>query len=602
MERESFEDEEVAAILNNNFVSIKIDKEERSDIDHFFMESCIAFNGHGGWPLSAFISHDKLPFFTGTYYPKQTFITLLEKIINLWRTDRESLYKTGNSIKNYLEKSAAESDDHLIRTDKIEKLAAEQLENAFDSHYGGFGTAPKFPTVHNLLFLVHYGILYPESKAMAMVDKTLTSMAAGGIHDHIGGGFCRYSTDKKWLIPHFEKMLYDNAMFLMIYSLAAVLIDKKYSSVAERIVEYCEREMLSPKGGFYTAEDADSEGEEGKFYLFTKEDIYAALTKSEAEEYCRDYDITDNGNFDGKNIPNRIGREFIPDDPRAKKLLQYRSKRIPPFKDDKILSSSNGLMIAALALAGRYWEQKEWITLAKNAAEFVLKNLFVKGRLMSSWREDKAANPATLDDYGYLLWGISEIYFSTFNPRWLSESIKIADEIIRLFEDANGGGLYLSGTDVADLPMRQKYFRDSAVPSGNSIVAYSFYRLSSITHNKKYADIADDIILAGYREAGGYTTANIGIILADMFKRNQINVTLSAASDIAEMLSVINLNNPFITTCICGRGFEPVDNMIRNIQHSQNNKTTAYICDNKGCRPPLTEPEKVKNLLDRLLQ
>lgn len=601
MERESFEDEETAAVLNRNFVSIKVDREERADIDHLYMEACVALTGSGGWPLSVFLNHDRLPFFTGTYFPKNDrygmsgFISVLNHISSVWSTKRDAIDNSGREIISYLKQNdrKKESPDSSVT-----HLAYEQFFNSFDEKYGGFGNAPKFPSVSNLLFLLRYNITNPESDAYKMVDKTLNCMATGGIFDHLGGGFFRYSTDRKWLVPHFEKMLYDNAMLMAVYAEASHAINKKYEQVARRVASYCLSEMHGVHGAFFTAEDADSEGVEGKMYLFTPGEVIAALGEAEGEAFCRDYDITQSGNFEGQNIPNRIGKELIPDDSRLQRLFAYRSKRVHPFKDDKVTTSSNGLMIAALALSGRLMKEPNWITQAERAAEFIKTNLFVKGRLMARWRENEAAHPAVLDDYAYFLWGIIELYSATYKPEWLDYSLSLAREMITLFSDGHGG-LYLSGNDISDLPIRQKNFRDGALPSGNGIAAMNFYRLSAMTENEELKNAADSILFEAYSELKEIPFAYTSHLCAAMLSENLVNITISAGADLDKMLSLVNGFYPFAVPCVVGEGYERASYLMPNAESKPplSGLATAYVCDTAGCRPPLTDLNQLENLL-----
>ncbi|MDP4153011.1 MAG: thioredoxin domain-containing protein [Bacillota bacterium] len=602
MERESFEDNEVADILNKNFVSIKVDREERPDIDHLYMEACVAWNGSGGWPLTAFLTHDRRPFFAGTYFPKQDsmgrmgLISLLNSINETWTTKQSEIEKSADTVIDYLKKHS----DSLTPPDtSVNVVAYEQFEQSFDKVYGGFEGAPKFPSVHNLLFLLRYGMLHPESKAFELVNKTLRGMEQGGIFDHIGGGFFRYSTDSRWLVPHFEKMMYDNAMLLMAYSEASVAIDKRYEETARRTADYCMREMLSPEGGFYTAQDADSEGVEGKYYLWTPAEIIKCLGDTAGRQYCADYDITENGNFERNNIPNRIGKDVISGDTRHSSLLTMRSGRVPPLKDDKILTSSNGLAIAALSVAGRLLKEKSYTEQAEKTADFILKNLFVSGRLMARYRDGEAAHPAVLDDYAYLLWGLVELYEATYNPKWLASSIDLSEQILNLFSDETGG-LFLSGKDVSDLPIRQKNYNDGALPSGNAIAAYNFSRLSLMTENDRFEKYAENIILASGDELQRAPYAYTGQLIALMQKHQALSVGITAGEDLEKLQSVLSGYHPFVLSYVFGKGFEVTNALLSNAAERPpiGGKATAYVCGSFGCRPPLTDCDELSKLLD----
>ena len=603
MERESFEDKEVAEILNKNFISIKVDREERSDIDNFYMEACMAMTGSGGWPLNLFLTPDnRRPFFAGTYFPKEDkwgmtgLVSLLEKVSFLWQNERDKLYKSADSIYEYLKRV----EDTAIKNPEpaMVDLAYDGLKESFDNINGGFSSAPKFPTVGNLLFLMRYYTLNNNVEALDIIEKTLYAIADGGICDHVGGGFFRYSTDSKWLVPHFEKMLYDNALLLMIYAEAALVIDEKYRYIAERIVEYLDREMLAEEGAYYTAQDADSEGVEGKYYLWTPAEVKAILGDKEGDKFNKDYDITEEGNFEGKNIPNRIGKGFIYNDQRLLKLHGERIKRVSPFKDDKILASSNGLMIAALAEAGRILDKPDWVEKAERAARFCLDKLFIEGRLMSRYREQEAKQHATLDDHAYLLWGILEIYYATFKPNWLNEAVKLSNKILFLFSGSQGG-LYLSGNDIDDLPIRQKSYRDSVLPSGNSIVASCFTRISLITDNKGLEEAADNIIKAIWSDIEKVPIVYLGLLSAYLFRENNVNIIIRRGEGLEQMLDLIKGYHPFINYVLCGDGYDEINELIPFYEEklAKDGKATAYICDNTGCKAPVNDIDQLKNLL-----
>ena len=362
MERESFEDAEVAALLNEHFVSIKVDREERPDVDHLYMQACTAMTGQGGWPLSIFLTADRLPFFAGTYFPKHDqygipgFMTVLGKIVSLWSADRDKLLDAGKTTLRYLGETVSPhgGDGESDYSDE----AYAMFNRTFDPAYGGFGSAPKFPSAYNLLFLLRYAIAREEPHALQMIKKTLTAMGQGGIYDFIAGGFCRYATDRQWLVPHFEKMLYSNALLAIAYAEGAAYLDPDYAWIARRTLDYCIREMRGEHGGFFTAQDADSEGVEGKFYVWTPSEIQSVLGESDGQRFCDLFSITDRGNFEGKSIPHHIGRDVSRQDwdfahSCFPLLLTERNKRVQPFTDDKVLTSSNGLMIAALSVCGR---------------------------------------------------------------------------------------------------------------------------------------------------------------------------------------------------------------------------------------------------------
>jgi len=537
MERESFEDEEVAAVLNEYYISIKVDREERPDLDHFYMNFCQVLTGQGGWPLTIIMTPEKKPFFAGTYFPKHSrgglagLVELLNKIAALWKNQREKVISTGDEltafvIKESLEFSAGELSDEVF--DQV----YQKLKQNYDPEYGGFGQAPKFPTPHQLTFLLRYEAVKGEPQALEMVEKTLVQMYKGGIFDHIGYGFSRYSTDRKWLVPHFEKMLYDNALLVISY-LETYQVTQKglYREIAEKIFTYVLREMTSPEGAFYSAEDADSEGVEGKFYVWTPEQIKEVLGEVAGEKFCRVYDITKQGNFEGSNIPNllnsqddanlhgdslehvNLGDDNLEHDNLAKleqefleiraKLYQARNKRVHPFKDDKILTAWNGLMIAALAMGARILdadqaqEQTQYLAAAEKALAFLFeKSISPDGRLLARYRSGEAAHLAYLDDYAFLVWALLELHQSTDKPEYLQKAIALNKEMLALFWDEKQKCLYMTSKDSEDILVRPKEIYDGALPAGNSVAVLNLLKIADLTGEYELEKIADELFYA----------------------------------------------------------------------------------------------------------
>ena len=593
MERESFNDDEVAKILNDNFVSIKVDREERPDIDNLYMDACVAINGSGGWPMTVFLNHDKTPFFAGTYYRQSAFINLLERVSHLWMNNRDMLTESGAKITERLKDLSIKERGAEINYDKL----YQKIARYYDPVCGGFFEAPKFPGAGALLFLLRYNILNPNSNSGRILKKTLDNMANGGIFDHIGGGFFRYSTDRKWLVPHFEKMLYDNALLLQVYAEASRSIKSGYKYIAERTAQYVFRTMQDEDGGFYTAEDADSEGIEGKYYLFSPDEIFYILGR-EGENFSEDYDITAEGNFEGKSIPNRIGKGIIPYDDRLGEILHFRNKRIPPFKDDKITLSSNCLMISSLCISGRLLNRREYIENAARCADFILSNFFVDGRLMARWRLNEAKHPSTLDDYAYLSNALIELYFAENNIKWLKKATEISDEILRLFSDGRGA-LFLSGKDVEDLPIRQKVINDSALPSGNAVAAYNFLRLYDLTGKDQYLTTAENILSEsqGSMEINPYGHA--GMLIASLYREYGKCISLTDGEGLDKMLKAAEGFRPFTNLSVIKEDSKDIAELIRDMKYKKSleGKATAYICDKSGCRPPVTDYKKFMELI-----
>jgi len=501
MERESFEDREVAKILNNGFVSIKVDKEERQDIDSVYMGICQALTGGGGWPLTILMTPWQTPFFAGTYFPKQTrygrmgLVDLLNTVRQRWETDRETLLEAGEQIAAMFSKEEATASP-LPDGRQVAATVYGQLEHSFDWEYGGFGAAPKFPMPHQLLFLLRCHALGTGARALEMVEKTLVSMYKGGIYDHVGGGFSRYSTDRQWLAPHFEKMLYDNALLVMALLECYQVTGKAlYRGVVQGTLEYVRREMTASEGGFYSAQDADSEGEEGKFYIFTKEEILTVLGPERGQVFCQAYGVTQQGNFEGKSILNLLHQADarLPDEPVAgqlKQLLQYRAKRYPLHKDDKILTSWNALMIAACARAWRVLGEPRHLGMAENAYRFLLRNLMDQtGGLSVSYRGGETRGTGLLDDYAFLAWASLELYESTFESGYLRQACSLMENVLSLFSREEGG-FYLTANNGEALLFRPMEQYDGAVPSGNSVAAWCLVRLAALTGEASWSAAA----------------------------------------------------------------------------------------------------------------
>lgn len=501
MERESFEQEEVAVALNRDWIAIKVDREERPDIDAVYLSVCQALTGSGGWPLTILMTPDQKPFWAGTYLPRHSrygqpgLMELLESAAQVWRTRREVLFETGDKIAAYL---AAQVSAQSVEPDRaLLRRAADQFRRAFDPEYGGFGGAPKFPTPHNLLFLLEYGRLEGEKKDVAMVETTLTQMARGGLFDQIGGGFSRYSTDEEWLAPHFEKMLYDNALLAYTYLEAYVRTGRPfYREVARRTLDYVLRELTGPEGEFYCGQDADSDGEEGKYYLFTPEEVERVLGPENGARLCRWYDITSSGNFEGKSIPNLLhNREYDEEHPELddlrQRLYEYRRGRVKLHRDDKVLTAWNALMIAALAKAYRVLGEHRYWNAAQRGGAFLHSHLTRSdGGLWLRWREGEAANDGQLDDYAFSVWALLELYAAGFYAPCLGEAIRLAEEMLRRFADRENGGFYLTAEGAERLITRPKEVYDGAMPSGNSMAGLVLLRLWKLTGDPHWQEAA----------------------------------------------------------------------------------------------------------------
>ena len=633
MEKESFENEEVADILNKHFVAIKVDREERPDIDHIYMAVCQTLIGSGGWPLSIFMTPEAKPFYAGTYFPKSDrmgmpgLLNILNQINKIWTTNRGNLLQSSQEILNAISQSNNVNNNSNETTNNIcNKVIDEaymQYTSSFDSEYGGFGRAPKFPTPHNLLFLLRYWYKTKEIYALEMVEKTLTSMYKGGIYDHIGFGFSRYSTDRIWLVPHFEKMLYDNALLSIAYlETFHITKNKFYASIAKQIFGYVLNNMTSHGGGFYSAEDADSEGEEGKFYLWSIDEVMQVLGKEAGDKFCAFYDITKKGNFEGRNIPNLnnsipsgSNTEFI--EMCRNKLYNYREKRIHPYKDDKILTSWNGLMIAALSIGGRILGEKQYTIAAEKAITFIFNNLIREdGRLLARYRDHDASFPAYVDDYAFMIWGLIELYETTFKPDYLQKALSLNKDLLELFWDEENGGLFVYGSDGEKLITRPKEIYDGATPSGNSVAALNFFKLAKLTGQYQLEEKGEHLLKSFSRDIQNHPMAYSFSLIAVLFAQASAKEVVIIDPDVCiknfvlvkeysisvgtqKMIDIINCEfRPFTVTILYSKQHENLKHIAPFISdyNSINGKATAYVCENFACKAPTTNIEDLKSL------
>lgn len=635
MENESFEDEEVAKLMNDAFVSIKVDREERPDIDGVYMSVCQMITGGGGWPLTIVMTPDKKPFFTGTYFPKYNrfnrigMMELIPRLKEIWLNRRDEVIKSAEEISSSLKNinfglSPAEIDDAIL--DK----AYDDLNKRYDSDNGGFGTSPKFPSPHNLMFLLRYWKRNDNAKALEIVEKTLTQMRLGGIYDQIGFGFARYSTDKHWLVPHFEKMLYDQAMLIMAYTETYQITKNEfYKKTAEEIIEYVLRDMTHPDGGFYSAEDADSEGEEGKFYLWHADEIRNVLDKEESDLAIRIFNVSEYGNWvdeskgvmygtnilhlkmtyedlasnlnsDINELLKKIGRI-------REKLFNYREKRIHPHKDDKILTDWNALMISALAKAYQAFNSEKYMVAAEKAYGFIKQYLTKSdGTLFHRYREGDSGLPAHIDDYAFIMNALIDLYESTFNPEYLNRAFDLNDILIKEFWDETDGGFFFTSQKSEKLIARQKEIYDGAIPSGNSISLLNLLRLFKLTGKSEFSDYAERLIsyfsysinrspsiftqfLSGLDFYFGPTTE---IVLSSYEFNDQINRALEI------IRKDFNPNKVVV--------FNPANadyNLLKSISYLENmkpigNKSTFYVCKNFICNQPVTDIESLVKILN----
>ncbi|MEK7872147.1 MAG: thioredoxin domain-containing protein, partial [Nitrospirota bacterium] len=636
MEHESFEDTEVARLMNDAFVSIKVDREERPDIDSVYMAICQMMTGSGGWPLNIILTPDKKPFYAATYIPKEGrfqhtgMLELIPLIKEVWEKRHEEVLRSAEQITSALQQASGDSQGTGLDESTL-TIAYEQLSQRFDEQYGGFGTAPKFPTPHNLLFLLRYWRRSRNKKALDMAEKTLYSMRNGGIYDHVGFGFHRYSTDREWLVPHFEKMLYDQAMLAIAYTEAYQATGKdEYKKTATEIFSYILRDMTSPSGGFYSAEDADSEGEEGRFYVWTGDEVRQLVGEKEAEIIIRAFNIENDGNFreqaagekSGKNILHlkkslsEIASDLkIPEkdlrtklDEATRKLFTSRERRIRPHKDDKILTDWNGLMIAALAKGAQAFDEPKYAEAAIQALNFILNNMRrPDGRLLHRYRDGQSLIPAYLDDYAFLTWGILELYEATFDPSYIKTALTLNQDLLSHFWDESRGGFYFTSDDSEELFTRPKEIYDGATPSGNSVAILNMLRLGRIIADSTLEERAAKIGSAFSRNIrqmpSAYTQFLVGLDFALGPSHEVVIAGGSGKQDTRAMLNA--LRREFLPNKILL--FRPTEVEAPDISRlapftkdmsAIDGKATAYVCTNYSCKAPTTEIKKILELLN----
>jgi len=636
MAHESFEDPLVARLINEVFISIKVDREERPDIDKIYMTVCQMLTGSGGWPLTIIMTPDKKPFFAATYIPKESrfgrtgMIDLIPQIKDIWISRKNEVLNSADQIVSSLKQTSNDSPADELSKATL-KIAYDQLSQRFDKQNGGFSGAPKFPTPHNLLFLLRDWKHSSDEYALEMVEKTLQAMRQGGIYDHVGFGFHRYSTDGHWLVPHFEKMLYDQALLAMAYTEAYQVTKKKdYEKIARENFTYVLRDMTAKEGGFYSAEDADSEGEEGKFYLWTEDEIRQILTKEEADLIFKVFNTEEDGNFNeeatrrktGTNILHlnksldEIASEIKMSDhmfqnilnSARQKLFVLREKRIHPHKDDKVLTDWNGLMIAAFAKAAQVFDEQRYTEAAKNAVDFILKNMRrTDGRLLHRYRDNQAAILANLDDYAFLIWGLIELYETNFDVNYLKTALNLNRDLIMHFWDDKNGGFFFTPDDGENLLVRQKEIYDGAIPSGNSVAMLNLLRLGRMTANHDFEEKAAQIGKAFSDTATQLPAAHTQLMVAlDFAVRPSFEIVIVGnhqgkdTMDILRILRTQFIPNKVILFRPSGQDAPDISRIAaftKNLS-SIDGKTTVYVCTNYTCKMPTTDTSKMLDLLN----
>ncbi|MEO6724196.1 MAG: thioredoxin domain-containing protein [Blastocatellia bacterium] len=626
MEHESFEHEAIAELMNDNFINIKVDREERPDLDAIYMNAVQMLTGRGGWPMTVFLTPEGVPFYGGTYYPPVDrggmpgFPRILISIAEAYRTNRGEIAKSATSILNELKRIDAVRPQEGELSQHILDQAASNLLRLLDPIYGGFGRAPKFPPSMTLTFLLRQYHRNRQQAVLDAVELTLKKMANGGMYDQLGGGFHRYSVDEKWLAPHFEKMLYDNALLSRIY-LDAFLVtgNEFYNRITTETLDYVQREMTDANGGFYSSQDADSEGEEGKFFVWSPKEVEALLGIEDAKLFCHYFDVTEHGNFEDHNIlhvdedagmiaklmgvtVDRLNESIA----RGKQILfDAREQRVKPFRDEKMLTAWNGLMLRTFAEAARVLNRKDYLEVAINNANFLLKELKRDGRLLRTHKDGASKLNAYLEDYAYLADGLLALYEATFDIHWFNEARALVETMIEQFWDQTDSGFFFTGADHETLITRTKDFYDNAIPAGNSVAAHLLLRLSHLTGEQEYRQKTEQILkllapaMLRSPSAFGHLLCALDYDLSSPY---EIAIIASPEAQDAQALidAVFNRYLPNKVVALAAPDDAHVPQVIKLLEGRGQvaGKATAYVCQNFTCEAPITDAARLKENLD----
>ena len=613
MAHESFEDEQIAELMNENFVNIKVDREERPDLDQIYMNAVQMMTHHGGWPMTVFLTPEAVPFYGGTYFPPEDryntpgFPRILIGVAEAYRDRQDDIRETGTSLVNELNRlSAGGGSDYAVETQLLDAAYVGVIRN-YDSINGGFGGAPKFPPAMTLEFLLRTHARTGNSDALEMVSHTCRKMANGGMYDQLGGGFHRYSTDARWLVPHFEKMLYDNALLSRLYLHYFQVSEEPFArETVEGILDYVLREMTHAEGGFYSTQDADSEGHEGKFFVWSMDEIRTALGEADARIFAQHYNITEAGNFEGKNIPNvkrtaeTESRASLEESKR--KLFDLREQRVKPDRDEKVLTAWNGLMMASFAEAGVVLNRPDYTDTARRNAEFVLSNLQRDGALLRTWKDGVAKFNGYLEDYAFLSEGLVTLFETTGESRWLNEALTLTDRMISEFWDEEGGGFFFTGKSHENLIVRSKDYFDNATPSGNSVAALVLLRLATLTDNESYRNLAIAVLreigdqIRRYPSGFGYALSAADYLLSTP---KEVAIVGKAAADISPLLAETwrrYLPNKVVAPSFAG---DTATTPLLENRPLVNNLATAYVCEHYTCQQPVTDISALREQLSR---
>ncbi|MCH7803163.1 MAG: thioredoxin domain-containing protein [Acidobacteria bacterium] len=625
MEQQSFENEEIAQLMNENFINIKVDREERPDLDAIYMNFVQMATGSGGWPLTVFLSPNQVPFYGGTYFPPEDsqgrpgFKRVLRSVAETYRTRRSELEENREEIIQRLGQMTLGKGREQLEKGLLDQSYTQVLHR-FDSQHGGFGGAPKFPSTMILGFLLRYYQRTGTEKALEMVRLSLDEMARGGIYDQLGGGFHRYTVDERWLVPHFEKMLYDNALLSRLYLEAyQVTGDSYYREIVEETLEYVQREMMDPSGGFYSSQDADSEGEEGKFYVWTPAQVEAVLGREDASIFNPYFDVTDSGNFEGKSILHhrmtlgelsqsrgKSGEElkgFL--DQARRKLLEARQERVKPSLDDKVLTAWNGMMLTSFAEAAFVLNDSKFLEIAVKNAEFLASAVMVEGRLLRSWRQGRAHLNGYLEDYALVIEGWLTTYQATGDMRWLDHACRLMERQFELFQDEEGNDFYFTSSDHETLLIRQKEYQDNATPAGAGVTCLNLLRLSVLLGKKEYRELAQSMLhqvsggLSQFSSVFGYWLQALEFFLSPA----QEIAVLGKASEREALLQPVR--ERFLPNKVLAFLQEPDSELVQKIplldgKTAIDDRATVYVCRNYACQEPATTVEGLERVLARI--
>ncbi|MBD3674959.1 MAG: thioredoxin domain-containing protein [Planctomycetaceae bacterium] len=628
MEHESFENDDIATIMNEHFVNIKVDREERPDLDQIYMNAVVALTRRGGWPMSVFLTPNLKPFFGGTYWPPQSrmgmpgFTDILNRVQTVWKDREAELMQGADELTSAVQQMGQVRSGEAELDESLLSNALRELISSTDTEHGGFGEAPKFPHPMDIRLMLRVAQRAQSEDGFRLARLTLDKMAAGGIYDHLGGGFHRYATDTRWLIPHFEKMLYDNALLIPGYLEAWQLTgEPRYEEVVRESLDYILREMTQPDGGFYSTQDADSEGEEGKFFVWQRGEVEQLLGE-DAELVCACYDVTAPGNWEGKTILQRV----LSDDDAAEKfdlsaadvktklaecrekLFERRKTRIAPGRDDKILVSWNGLMIAAMAKAGAVFNEPRYLEAAQSATSFIKQNLFDEsGRLQHAWKDGRARFAGCLDDYSGLVDGLTELFLATQNVEYLEDAEALATHMLRLFQDDETGGLFFTADDHEELIARNIDTQDNATPSGNALAATALLKLGRILNQTEFEEAAERILkLLSGQMAQIPLVSGQSLMAFDLYRGPTYEAIFFPGENEDESEAIREIHRtsflPKVLWLEAAPNLQNCDNLqaLFSGRSAVNGQPTLYLCDRGRCELPVSGVEKIRERLEEL--